>query len=329
MNDKLKVRSEILARKAEREQREDGKNRADYERFFSMFLIAVSIIFACQYALNLHSLRVLSDELLKNKMRLQTLSLRNDQLNARKTEMREGLIRNGRVIESFFANCRSVEDIPLFNGQHVIRCEKSTKQSRQLFVYVPSGKHQLQVVCQKTATTKQFQAAGRQPTQEESWIVPLVGESSYLFELIYSEQRGEFDWILSSNHPSVTTQKQTVSLQGFRSKNQTHNLQMRDDNIFYTNQPDLSWFYFKREKLTEWEKLATKPVPRNLLRVIENYQSDRDEKLLTEVTVDVRLISEGPISVPASRVSDLIRLGGERLLMPYQGGGKYELRTTR
>lgn len=54
---------------------------------------------------------------------------------------------------------------------------------------------------------------------------------------------------------------------------------------------------------------------------------DRRHHIAQELAVDIRLFSAGPKSVAATEVIRILLQGGNDLLLPYVGGGKYEIRS--
>ena len=327
MREQPSIRAEIFRRKRVREVQRKLDERRPRDAFLSGALACTAIALMVLHIRNTQSIALISEHTAQVEKKL--LALRSEKLELEL--MREQVTQDSKAIKDFLGHCKSVEDIPPFQGQHVITHEENLQHGDNLFFHIPEGEHQLEVTLQttfKSLGATVGQPAGNKPTETKTWMVPLLAESGYKFELLFPVQTEGLKWRLSSNHPDFIAREEITLVQGSRVTTGPKRLRVGgygDDDIFYINQPSTQGLLGGR-KLKDWKQLAAIPLPRTLLRIRDNYQSDDDQKAITEVTLDIKLRSEGPTTVSARLAADILRLGGENLLMPYEAGGRYELR---
>ena len=327
MRDQPSIRAEVVGRKREREVQRKWKVHRYRDAFLSGALACAAIALMVLHIRNTQSRQLISEHTARVEKKLLALSTEELELKL----MREQVTQDSKAIKDFLGHCKSVDDIPPFQGQLVITHEENLQHGDNLFFHIPEGEHQLEVTLQtafKSRGATAGQPAGNKPTETKTWMVPLLAESGYKFELFFPVQTEGLKWRLSSNHPDFIAREEITLVQGSRVKTGSYRVRVGDygdDDIFYINQPS-TWGLLGGRKLTDWKQLAASPLPRTLLRIRDNYQSDGDQKAITEVTLDIKLRSEGPTTVSARLAADILRLGGKNLLMPYEDGGRYELR---
>ena len=92
-------------------------------------------------------------------------------------------------------------------------------------------------------------------------------------------------------------------------------------NQVQRNEMQLRASVYSSDFITEWKKAATASTSLSLFG--GSWKSTTSAGPATEIRISAKLFSEGPAQVSAT---DAVSLIGSDLLVPYKGGGKYELR---
>jgi hypothetical protein len=161
-------------------------------------------------------------------------------------------------------------------------------------------------------------------------MVSLRGDTGYLFEVIFDREAQQLRWELSANDPEFGSRRETVLMGDF--ERATGGVHIHQSPMFYPNQAlrnEMPLYPSVRGSnlITELEKSAESPLPMGLFR--DRWESKTGNAAAAEIRIDVKLISEGPTQVAATDAVDIIRRGRSDVLMPYEGGGKYELRVPK
>jgi hypothetical protein len=222
--------------------------------------------------------------------------------------------REKRTVSNVFRLARSADEIPGLQGDRVVAAHQGHER---LCLYVPAGPHALEISTvwklQETASqpgeTGQYVSAG-----EKAWSVPLLPACGYFFKFEADRKSGPVHWQLTSNHPEFQAQSQTVPVEGFVQRGSSWS---GGDVVLFPNQ-------IERFTLAELEAAAASHPGLPLMDAALNGVIDgRPGK----VEVKVRLRSDAPACVSAADAQRVIVLGRGELLQPYQGGGKYDLRS--
>jgi len=220
-----------------------------------------------------------------------------------------------RVVLNLLGQCRAAEDIPHLRGNRVVARRQGFER---LCMYVPEGSHTLEISSTwkpgpTRDTSPDVDADEAGPTGEKTWTVPLLPACGYWLKFVSDRKGGPIQWELTSNHPDFRTQMETVPLDGFSHQGSSWS---GSGVVLFPNQ--IEQFSISRLKAA-----ATSSPGVNLTKA--TLRGRRHERQY-EVRFVVRLLSDGPACVSASGAQSLI-LGQEDLLLPYKGGGKYEVNT--
>lgn len=279
--------------------------------FVVFFVVAAALLAATAHFASLHratarevtSLQEKRDHLQKIAHRLQT---ERDQAES-----------DERVIMEVLRHCRTAEDIPDFQSKLVVSQHHGIEK---LCLYVPEGSHTLEISSSWKPAGSPNEAAEEaadeaHPSGEKTWNIPLLGASGYRLS-VASERNGKSGpvrWELTSNHSDFETRTETIPLDGFSHRGGSYSV---TDVIQFPNQVD---------RLSIGSLKAAPASPPGLHLMDAKLRGLRDDQQY-QITFAVRLLSDGPACVSASDAQRLIILGREDLLLPYEGGGKYELR---
>jgi hypothetical protein len=216
--------------------------------------------------------------------------------------------RDRRVVLGVMRLCRSAVDIPELGGNRVVAHHQGFEK---LCFYVPQGSHTLEVTSELRPAAKTDAPA---EPMASVWSVPLLPSSGYLLQLVSHRKAGPVSWELSGNHPDFAMQTETVVADGFSQRGSSWS---GGDVILFPNQVE-------RPMVRELESsTAARAGVKLLTAAIEGML--RDEAC--QIKFSVRVRSETPACISASDAQSILILGGEGLLQPYAGDGKYEIRT--
>ena len=220
-----------------------------------------------------------------------------------------------RIVLNVLANCRIAEDIPDFQTNRVVARRQGLEK---LCIYVPEGSHTLKILCKWKPTpsqgtsTKDDVPAG---AGEKTWSVPLLPACGYCLTFDTDRKGGPIQWELTSNQPQFKTQAETVPFEGFSHQGSSWS---GSDVVQFPNQ-------IERFTIVELEAAAKVRPGVNLLdATLLGKHHDQPY----ELSINVRLLSDGPACVSATDAQRIIVMGRADLLLPYEGGGKYLLRTS-
>ena len=260
---------------------------------------------------------------------IATVTTRRDELRALDDRLQadeKQAEADRRVIDDVLRNCRDADDIPDFGGPRIVFYSDSLKK---LCLYVPEGDHTLEISCtwQPSPTVgpmanvvaddgvEQKDAnAEAGPSDKETWKVPLLPASGYWLAFTTDRPGEPIQWVLTGNHPDFETQTKTVSLDGASYRHLTWRgwkVELRFPNEINR------W-----KSIAAFEAAATSPPGVSLMSA--TVRSPRGEGQY-DVTIAARLLSETPACVSASTALYIIAQRREDLLLPYEGGGKYDL----
>lgn len=299
-------------------------------------LVCITLVLIVLIIRNKERARVVSEQVARSEQKLRELLSTES--------MREQAKQDSDALDDFLQHCRSADDIPDFDGPYVI----AHRDGSRLVYHVPEGKHQLEISVYrleisdyrllKLTNPLQNQSVGIRPTKENTWMVSLRGDTGYLFEVISDREAQHLRWDLSANNPEFESRKETMRMGAFGRvwvgalERVRERVRIQRSPIFYPNQAQSREMYLRArvygsDPITEWEKSAATPPPMVLFSDLWRSKTGNDAG--AGIRIDVTLISEGPTQVAATDAADIIRLWRSDLLMPYAGGGKYELRATK
>ncbi len=262
--------------------------------------------------------RVVSDQVARSEQKLRKLLSTRAELKS----MRDQAEQDRNAVDDFLQHCRSADDIPNFEGEHVI----AHHNGRTLICYVPAGEHRLEVSAiwrGEPTTAPEDKLPNNEPEKETSWTVALTGNTGYMLEVLTDESSQLLRWELSANNPGIESREEVVSSGFFeRAGSVVPNYStMSYPNQVQRNEMQLRASVYGSDFITEWEKAATASTALSLFG--GSWKSTTSAGPATEIRISAKLFSEGPAHVTAT---DAVSLIGSDLLMPYKGGGKYELR---
>lgn len=225
---------------------------------------------------------------------------------------REQMPLDEAVVHDFLRSCRVAEDIPDFQGQHII----SQHRGREgLAFYLPEGKHRLVI---SAAWPLQDAPSNQQaePEFHEKWTLNLTGPAGYMLELTSDRHKSEpLDWKLTANDPDFEPRQETIPIGDFVGGGWSYSI---DDLVVYPNQVKRAF------QIKSLESAAKNPPAVKLFDI--RLFGKRGTSSVSGVEISATLSSDGPARIRSSdALSILLRRRGD-LLMPYQGGGKYEVR---
>jgi hypothetical protein len=244
--------------------------------------------------------------------------------------MRDQADQDRNAVDDFLQHCRSAEDIPDFQGEHVI----AYRNGSRLACYVPEGKHQLEISAVwelKPTNAPQNQPAANEPKKEKTWVVSLSGNTGYMLEVITDREAQLLRWELSADNPEFESRRETVLTGDFErgSYGATGIVFVgRSTMVVYPNQVQRSHIAISgSDRITQWEESAISPPTLHLFN--SRWKSKTGSGPGTEIRISAELFSEGPAQVTATDAVSIITLQRSDLLMPYKGGGKYQLRAPK
>lgn len=221
-----------------------------------------------------------------------------------------------RVVTNLLRHCRAAEDIPDLQSDRIVAMQKDLDT---LCIYIPDGAHTLEIQCEwGPSSTKQSFTAEKilEPVGEKTWHVSLLPSAGYWLKL-RADRKGEpIQWDLTSNHPEFERQQETLPLEGFQYRGASYSFSRV---IQFPNQvnavlaQDLEAVSSRVEGVSLMNTTFRGPIG--------------DEPYTVEVAV--RLSSEGPACLSASDAIRAFVLQTNEYLLPYEGGGKYVIKTTQ
>ena len=260
------------------------------------------------------SKRGVSQQLGRSEETLRQLKGKQAELESKKKQLfeyREQAERDEYAVCELLALCRSAEDIPSFQSDHVI----ASRIGKALMLYVPAGKHRLwisTITANDISSSSLWRDSGRQLESEQTWNVALPGNEGYMLELIGDKPSEVTGWKLTASDPTFEPRQEAISPAGVNKRSSCSG-----SSVLYPNQRPA---YVREPPLRE---AASNPPP---LRIFNTDKYKADGNTDKEFFIAAKLYSEGPATVKATDAGRLIE---SDLLMPYQGGGKFELRATR
>jgi hypothetical protein len=247
---------------------------------------------------------------------LESTRDRLQEMAERLTAEGEQAERDKRIVLDLLRNCRVAEDIPNLQCNRIVARHLGLEK---LCVYVPKGSHSLEISStwrprgmQDPSTEVDGRAVAG--AGEKTWNVPLFPASGYYLTFASDRKGGPIHWELKSNHPEFKTQAEAVPVDGFSHQGSSWS---GSDVVQFPNQ-------IERFSTDELEAKAKARSGVNLMNATL-YGSRLDQQY--EVVLNVRILSVGPACVSATEAQRVIILRREDLLLPYQGGGKYEIRS--
>jgi hypothetical protein len=223
-----------------------------------------------------------------------------------------------RVVAGFLRHCRTVEDIPDYQGNRIVARRQSLET---LILYVPAGSHRLEISSTWQPSSSLEPAKVDEPagagSGEKNWSVPLLPCCGYLLRLVPDRQGAPIKWELTCNHAEFKTQSESIPLDGFMHSGSSWS---GTDVVQFPNQIDWSI-------ISKIRKTAT--MPDRGIDLMEATLRGPVDNQPYEVTLKVRLNSDRPVCVTASEAQRMIMLKREFALLPYEGGGKYTIDTAK
>ena len=258
--------------------------------------------------------RGVSEQLARSEETLRQLKGKQAELEFKKKQFREQREQAGwdkDAVCALLALCRSAEDIPSFQSDHVI----ASRIGKALMLYVPAGKHRLEIstiAANGISSSSLWRDSGRELESEQTWNVALPGNEGYMLELIGDKATEVTGWKLTASDPTFEPRQEAVSPAGVNKQSIYGGA-----SVLYPNQRPA---YVREPPLRE---AASNPPP---LRIFHTSKYKAYGNTNKEFFIAGKLYSEGPVTVKATDAGRLIE---SDLLMPYQGGGKFELGATR
>jgi hypothetical protein len=222
-----------------------------------------------------------------------------------------------RLVWNMLRQCREVEDIPDLQNEHIFSDHSNAEQA---VMYLPAGDHDLEIsaVWSPAQTPKLATTETNKPelSGEKRWKIPISGSGGYLLQLKTAHQGGPIEWKLTGNHPDFRTQTGAVPLPEFRHGGASWSSSRVAE---FPNQVSPDWF-MKPAGIT------VKPASVQLFAV-KLFGSQLEQEY--EVSIEVRLKSHAPACITAADAQRLIITKRQHVLLPYRGGGRYEVRLDR
>ena len=293
---------------------DENHSRKSSDGMLFGILIVCALVLIGLNALLYLSNRGVSEQLARSEETLSQLKGKQAELEFKKKQFREQREQAGRdkdAVCALLAICRSAEDIPSFQSDHVI----ASKIGEALMLYVPAGKHRLEIstiAANGLSSSSLWQDSGRELESEQTWNVALPGNEGYMLELIGDKPSEVTGWKLTASDPTFEPRQEAVSPAGVNKQ-----AIYRGASVLYPNQRPA---HVREPPLRE---AASNPPPLRIFHTVKYKAYGNTSK---EFFIAAKLYSEGPATVKATDAGRLIE---SDLLMPYQGGGKFELGATR
>jgi hypothetical protein len=292
------------------------------DAFVSGILVCIAVFLIFLIIRITKPTRVVSEQVARSEKRLRELLSTQAELKS----MRDQADQDRNAVDDFLQHCRSAEDIPDFQGEHVI----AYRNVSRLACYVPEGKHQLEISAVwelKPTNPPQNQPAANEPKKEKTWVVSLSGNTGYVLEVVTDPEAQLVRWELSANNPEFESRKETVLAGDFELGSY---VTVGRNPMVYPNQVQefevgLRASAYGTDRITQWEEYAKERPTLGLFG--RRWKSKTGSG--TEIRISAKLFSEGPAHVSATDAVSIITLQRSDLLMPYKGGGKYELRAPK
>ncbi|MCP4892106.1 MAG: hypothetical protein GY904_36650 [Planctomycetaceae bacterium] len=280
---------------------------------FGIFIVCALALIGLNASVYL-SERGVSEQLAQSEETLRQLKGKQAELESRNKqfrEQREQAERDKDAVYELLALCRSAEDIPSFQSDHVI----ASRIDKALMLYVPAGKHRLEIstiAASSISSSSLWRCYRRELESEQTWNVALPGNEGYMLELIGDKASDVTGWKLTASDPTFEPRQEAISPAGVNKLSRSGG-----GSVLYPNQRPA---YVREPPLRE---AASNPPP---LRIFNTVKYKADGNTDKDFFIAAKLYSEGPATVKATDAGGLVE---SDLLMPYQGGGKFELRATR
>jgi hypothetical protein len=294
------------------------------DAFVSGILVCIAVFLIFLIIRITKPTRVVSEQVARSEKRLRELLSTQAELKS----MRDQADQDRNAVDDFLQHCRSAEDIPDFQGEHVI----AYRNVSRLACYVPEGKHQLEISAVwelKPTNPPQNQPAANEPKKEKTWVVSLSGNTGYVLEVVTDPEAQLVRWELSANNPEFESRKEIVLAGDFERGSAVivGRRPMVYPNQVQEDQVALRASVYGTDRITQWEESAIAPTTLGLFN--SRWKSKTGSGPGTEIRISAKLFSEGPAHVTATDAVSIITLQRSDLLMPYKGGGKYELRAPK
>ncbi len=254
--------------------------------------------------------------------RIAKLQSTRDELQSVVDRLNDGERQLGvdkQVVIDLLHHCRSVEDIPDFQGGQVIARHNGPGRLR---IYVPAGSHTLEIACTwKPSKTRKQTQNGIETEEakvaclvgEKTKSMPLLPSAGYWFEVETERKGGPIRWEVTSNRPDFETQSAVVPFDGFSHTGATWS----GSGVV---QPPT-----RVSRLGRGGGPFTAPAKKGV-QLMDSALLGSREDVHHEVRFDLRLISDGPPTVSAREAQRLISLKRGGLLESYNGDGNYKIR---
>ena len=221
-----------------------------------------------------------------------------------------------RIVLEVLSVCRSAEDIPHLGGNRIIARHQGYES---LGFYIPEGSHTLEISSfwqpASTVSPSPFPSAnGAKADGEKTWRVPLRPASGYWLTVRSRRDGRPIQWELTSNDPEFETRSDTIPLKGFSQRGGSWS---GSGVVRYPNQ-------IERYSPRDLPAMANAPPG---VRLMNTKLNGLLHEQPYEVAFAVHVRSDGPACVTASDAHRVLILKQGHLLLPYKGGGKYELRS--
>ena len=145
------------------------------DTFVFGILVCITLVLSFLIIRNKEPARVVSEQVARSEQKLRELLSTEAELKS----LREQAKQDSDAVVDFLQYCRSADDIPDFEGEHVIAHRDDSK----LVYHVPEGKHQLEISVYralKPTSTTQNQTVAIKLTKVNTWMVPLRGDTGYI-----------------------------------------------------------------------------------------------------------------------------------------------------
>jgi hypothetical protein len=215
-----------------------------------------------------------------------------------------------RVLLDLLRHCRTAEDIPAMGGERIVTTHCGDDVMR---FYVPEGSHAFELTSTWQPAVDTSDSPIAIPAGDKTWTVPLLPASGYCFAVKSDRESGPIEWELTGNHPEFDTQTGAVPLVAFSNRSSSWS---GSGTVLFPNQLQ----HFSTLDLENAAKVVSG------IEILRSSLSGPNDGVQYDVTFHARIISAGRACISASDAQREISLGQEKLLMPYEGSGKYDIR---
>lgn len=222
-----------------------------------------------------------------------------------------------RTMLAVLSVCRSAEDIPHLGGNRIVARQHGYES---LCFYVPGGSHTLEISSfwqpASTLLASPFPSANNAKADgEKTWRIPLRSACGYWLTLQSHRDGRPIQWELTSSDSEFATRSETIPLQGFSQRGGSWS---GSEIVRYPNQI---------ERYSPRDLQATANAPPGVRLMNAKLNGSLHEQPY-QVAFAVRVRSDGPACVSASDAQRVLILKQGHLLLPYKGGGKYDVRAS-